>query len=137
MVRWVFADHGVLRGVSASRLLYLGLLPLARLVGRRDVVPSILREWASVPGREWLLRTGLVGALLTLVVAIFGSLWPAIALHALDDLGFEVMAWAGLRDGSTSGDVMKGERLTEPQSAPGVESSPTQAEPGAAPDRGV
>ena len=34
-------------------------------------------------GWNGALRTGIVGAIFTLVVAIFGSLWPAIALHAL------------------------------------------------------
>ena len=38
-------------------------------------------------GWNGVLRTGIVGALFTLVVAIFDSLWPAIALHALIDLG--------------------------------------------------
>lgn len=48
-------------------------------------------------GWNGVLRTGLVGAILTLVVAIFDSLWPAIALHALLDLGAGVMAWLALR----------------------------------------
>ena len=37
-------------------------------------------------GWNGVLRTGMIGAFLTLVVAILGSLWPAIALHALIDL---------------------------------------------------
>jgi uncharacterized protein len=87
-------------------------------------------------GWNGVLRTGMVGALLTLVVAILGSLWPAIALHALIDLGSGMMAWLALREGSARGDVVEGERPTEPQSASGVKSSPVQAEQGAAPDRG-
>lgn len=50
-------------------------------------------------GWNGVLRTALVGAFLTLVVAIFGSLWPAIALHALIDLGSGMMAWLALREG--------------------------------------
>jgi membrane protease YdiL (CAAX protease family) len=38
-------------------------------------------------GRAGIVRTGLVGAFLTLVVAITGSLLPAMVLHALIDIG--------------------------------------------------
>jgi uncharacterized protein len=53
-------------------------------------------------GWNGVLRTGLMGAVFTLVVAIFNSLWPAIALHALSDLGAGVMAWLALREGSAN-----------------------------------
>ena len=43
-------------------------------------------------------RTGIVGAFFTLVVAIFNSLWPAIALHAVVDLAAGTMAWLALRE---------------------------------------
>jgi uncharacterized protein len=59
-------------------------------------------------GWNGVVRTGIVGAFFTLVVAIFGSLWPAIALHALIDLGNGMMAWLVLREGSTRGDVAEG-----------------------------
>jgi uncharacterized protein len=49
-------------------------------------------------GWKGVLRTAAVGALLTVVVAVFQSLWPAIALHALIDLGSGAMAWVALRD---------------------------------------
>lgn len=68
-------------------------------------------------GWNGVLRTGIVGAFLTLVVAILGSLWPAIALHALIDLSSGMFAWLALREGSARGDVVEGERPTEPQSA--------------------
>ena len=51
-------------------------------------------------GWNGVLRTGIVGALYTLVVAILGSLWPAIALHVLLDLGGGVLAWMALREGA-------------------------------------
>jgi hypothetical protein len=72
----------------------------------------------------------MVGAFFTLVVAIFGSIWPAIALHALIDLGAGAMAWLAFRDGRAQGDVMEFETPTETQSAPSFESSRVQAEPG-------
>lgn len=48
-------------------------------------------------GWSGALRTAMVGALYTLAVAALGSLWPAIALHALVDLGSGAMAWLALR----------------------------------------
>jgi membrane protease YdiL (CAAX protease family) len=50
-------------------------------------------------GWNGVLRTGIVGLLLTLVVAVFDSLWPAIALHAVIDVGAGVMAGLVLREG--------------------------------------
>ncbi len=58
-------------------------------------------------GWNGVRRTGIVGAFYTLVVAIVGSLWPAIALHALTDLGAGMMAWLALREGRAKGDVME------------------------------
>jgi len=73
-------------------------------------------------GWNGVLRTGIVGALYTGVVALLGSLWPAIALHALVDLGSGTMAWLALRDGpGESGRVVAGQ-AAEPSSAPGVSS---------------
>jgi hypothetical protein len=69
------------------------------------------------------LRTGIVGAIFTLAVAIFNSLWPAIALHALLDLGQGMIAWLALREGQATGDVTE------------VESGPSQRETGPTPDR--
>ena len=44
-------------------------------------------------GWNGVLRTGIVGAAYTLVLAICESLWPAIVLHALLDLAGGLMAW--------------------------------------------
>lgn len=62
-------------------------------------------------GWNGVLRTGLVGAFFTLVVAVCGSLWPAIALHALLDLGQGVIAWLAVREGSAGGDLVEAESL--------------------------
>jgi uncharacterized protein len=56
-------------------------------------------------GWNGVLRTGIVGGIYTLVVAITDSLWPAIALHALLDLAGGIMSWLALRDGATTRDV--------------------------------
>ena len=86
-------------------------------------------------GWNGVLRVGIVGAGFTLAVAIFGSLWPAIALHALIDLANGMMAWLALREASPRGDAVQGERPAEPQSASGVHADPVHAEPSAGADR--
>jgi membrane protease YdiL (CAAX protease family) len=48
-------------------------------------------------GVKGILGTGIIGSLLTLVVLISGSLLPAIALHALADIGQGLVAWLVLR----------------------------------------
>lgn len=53
-------------------------------------------------GWRGVLHTGIVGAVFTLVVGIFDSLWPAIALHALVDISSGVMAWLALRQGQAA-----------------------------------
>ncbi len=58
------------------------------------VVFGVAHAYQGVKG---ILTTGVVGGLLTLVVLISGSLWPAIALHALTDIGAGLVAWLALR----------------------------------------
>jgi membrane protease YdiL (CAAX protease family) len=87
-------------------------------------------------GWNGALRTGVVGTILTLVVAISTSLWPAIVLHVLVDLGSGIIAWLVLREAQATDDVMEVERQPEQPSASRVESNSVQADLGAAPDRG-
>ena len=44
-----------------------------------------------------VLAIGVVGSLFTLVVLILGSLWPAMALHALVDISQGVLGWLAFR----------------------------------------
>jgi uncharacterized protein len=83
---WVFAQWLGWWGAAALSLLIFA-------------VAHIYQGWNGV------LRTGMVGALYTLVVAMFESLWPAIALHALLDLNGGIMAWLALRDEPREDDV--------------------------------
>jgi membrane protease YdiL (CAAX protease family) len=71
-------------------------------------VAHIYQGWNGV------LRTGIVGGIFTLVVAVTGSLWPAIALHALVDLFNGFMAWMALRDESAKGDAEENEQPPMP-----------------------
>jgi hypothetical protein len=126
-----FCEEFLFRGYFIWALApWLGWWGAAALSLSFFAVGHVYQGWNGV------LRTGVVGALYTLVVALSGSLWPAIVLHALLDLGQGIMAWLVLREGQATGSVVEGERPTELQSASGVESSPAHAEPGAAPDRG-
>jgi uncharacterized protein len=55
----------------------------------------------SYQGVKGILGTGAVGLLFTVVVLASGSLWPAIVLHALVDIGQGLIAWLVLRRGET------------------------------------
>lgn len=49
-------------------------------------------------GAKGVVAVGIVGGLLTLIVLVFGSLVPAIAVHILADAGEGFVAWLALRD---------------------------------------
>lgn len=63
--------------------------------------------WHAYQGWNGVLRTGIFGAFFTLVMAVFHSLWPAIALHALVDLGAGMMAWLALREAQADAQVAR------------------------------
>ncbi|MGH8138496.1 MAG: CPBP family intramembrane glutamic endopeptidase [Steroidobacteraceae bacterium] len=52
----------------------------------------------SYQGPNGVLRSALAGALFTVVVATFDSLLPAMAMHALIDIGSGYIAWLAFRD---------------------------------------
>src|SRR5262245_34165013 len=60
-------------------------------------------------GWNGVLRTAIFGALFTMLVALFDSLWPAIVLHVMVDFSGGVMAWLALRD-EPNDDVRKQEQ---------------------------
>lgn len=77
---WVFAP-------------WLGWWGAAALSLSIFAIGHIYQGWSGV------VKTGIVGGVFTLVVAISNSLWPAIALHALIDLANGIIAWLALREG--------------------------------------
>ena len=83
---WVFAP-------------WLGWWGAAALSLAIFAIAHVYQGWTGV------VRTGIFGALYTLLVAAFDSLWPAIALHVLVDLAGGVMAWLVLRDESANDPV--------------------------------
>ncbi|HVP38302.1 MAG TPA: CPBP family intramembrane glutamic endopeptidase, partial [Candidatus Saccharimonadales bacterium] len=57
-------------------------------------------------GAKGLLAAGVVGSGLTFVVLMCGSLLPAMALHALVDIGQGLVAWLALRDVQREGGIV-------------------------------
>lgn len=49
-------------------------------------------------GAKGMVASGVIGSLLTVVVVAAGSLLPAMALHALVDIGQGLVAWLALRE---------------------------------------
>ena len=104
-----FCEEFLFRGYLISVL-----SPWLSWWGAAAVSLSIFAIGHIYQGWNGVLRTGIVGALYTLVVAIFESLWPAIALHALLDFGSGVMAWLALREVQSKGD----EEVEQPKELP-------------------
>jgi len=59
-------------------------------------------------GAKGVVAVAVVGGLLTLIVVVFGSLVPAIAVHVLADVGEGLVAWLALRDGAAGHDGASG-----------------------------
>lgn len=76
----------------------LALAPWLGWWGAAALAVLIFASGHAYQGWNGVLRTGIVGILFTLVVAICGSLWPAIVLHFILDLGMGTIAWLALRD---------------------------------------
>lgn len=107
---WVAAS---LSAGFCEELVFRGYLiwafePALGLWGAAALSVALFALAHAYQGAKGVLATGIVGALLTLVVLVSGSLWPAMALHALVDLGQGLVAWlvlrgAGLSDRSGDG----------------------------------
>ena len=59
-------------------------------------------------GAKGVVAVGVVGGLFTLIVLVFGSLVPAIAVHILGDAGEGLVAWLALRDVAAGHDGASG-----------------------------
>lgn len=81
-----------------------GLAPWLGWWGAAALSLLIFASAHAYQGWNGILRVGIVGAIYTAVVAVSGSLWPAIALHFLTDLGSGMMAWLALRENKTEAD---------------------------------
>jgi len=87
-----FCEEFVFRGY-----LIWAFQPLLGLVGAALFSVVVFAMAHAYQGAKGILATGIVGGLLTLVVLVSGSLFPAIVLHAVVDIGSGLVAWAALR----------------------------------------
>jgi membrane protease YdiL (CAAX protease family) len=71
--------------------------PMFGLWGAAAFSVAVFAVAHAYQGVKGILGTGIVGILLTLVVLISESLLPAMALHALIDIGQGLIAWLVLR----------------------------------------
>ena len=79
--------------------------PMFGLWGAAAFSVAVFAVAHAYQGVKGILGTGIVGSLLTLVVLISESLLPAMALHALIDIGQGLIAWLVLRQVQGEGDV--------------------------------
>jgi hypothetical protein len=56
----------------------------------------------SYQGAQGVAGAGAIGTVFMFAVLVTGSLWPAVAMHAIVDLGEGVVAWLVLRKGDDS-----------------------------------
>jgi membrane protease YdiL (CAAX protease family) len=82
--------------------------PLLGLWGAAAFSVVVFAAAHAYQGAKGILATGVVGGLLTLVVLSSGSLFPAIALHVLTDIGTGLVAWLALRKAQGAGGIITG-----------------------------
>jgi len=81
--------------------------PLLGLWGAAGLSAVVFAAAHAYQGGKGILATGLAGSFLTLVVLISGSLWPAIALHVLTDIGTGLVAWLAVSRMEGGGDMSR------------------------------
>ena len=96
-----FCEEFLFRGY-----LIFAFQPLLGLWGAAAVSVVVFALGHAYQGIRSTLGPGIVGSLLTLVVLVSGSLLPAMALHALVDIGDGVVAWLVFRDVRPEGDMV-------------------------------
>jgi membrane protease YdiL (CAAX protease family) len=87
-----FCEEFIFRGY-----LIFAFQPMLGLGGAAIFSVVVFAAGHAYQGAKGALTTGVAGSLLTLVVLISGSLLPAMAMHALVDIGQGLLAWLGLR----------------------------------------
>jgi len=72
-------------------------------------------------GWNGMIRTAILGTLFVLIVALLNSLWPAIALHIVVDLGAGILAWLALREPQMTNGIVEAELQTKTAIGVGLE----------------
>ncbi len=96
-----FCEEFIFRGY-----LIWAFQPLLGLWGAAAFSTVIFALAHAYQGAKGILSTGIVGGLLAVAVLVFGSLWPAIALHALVDISQGLVAWLVLRQVQVDGEIV-------------------------------
>jgi membrane protease YdiL (CAAX protease family) len=94
----------------SEELIFRGFLirafrPMLGLWGAAALSLAVFAAAHAYHGVRGALAVGVVGALLTAVVLVFGSLWPAVAMHLLIDLQQGFAAWLVLQKPADPGRV--------------------------------
>ena len=89
-----FCEEFIFRGY-----LIRALQPVFGLWGAAAVSLVVFAAAHAYQGAIGVLATGAIGAALTLVVLVFGSLLPAMALHAVIDIGEGLVGYLVLGEG--------------------------------------
>jgi CAAX protease family protein len=87
-----FCEEFVFRGY-----LIWAAQPMFGLFGAAALSVAVFAAAHAYQGATGMLAAGAVGAVLTLVVLAFDSLLPAMAMHAVVDIGQGLVAWLVLR----------------------------------------
>lgn len=82
--------------------------PLLGLWGAAAISTLLFAAAHAYQGVGSVVKTGILGAAMMLMVLAFHSLWPAIAIHALVDIGSGVTALLILRGTATGNDIVDG-----------------------------
>ena len=85
--------------------------------GAAAVSLMIFATGHAYQGWNGILRTGIVGTIYTLIVAIVGSLWPAIVLHFIIDVGNGAIAWLALQEPTSAEEHVRRDDQTRSQTA--------------------
>jgi membrane protease YdiL (CAAX protease family) len=96
-----FCEEFIFRGY-----LIWAFRPVLGLWGAAAISVIVFASAHAYQGAKGVLTSGTAGSLLTLVVLISESLLPAIALHALIDLGQGFIAWLIFRKVQGEGDAV-------------------------------
>jgi hypothetical protein len=91
---------GVCEEVIFRGYLIWAFQPVLGLWGAAAFSVVVFAGAHAYQGASGVFATGAVGTVLTLVVLAFGSLFPAMAMHAIIDIGHGLVAWLVLRGGS-------------------------------------
>jgi membrane protease YdiL (CAAX protease family) len=98
---WMYAlslTAGVVEELLFRGYIIAVLAPILSWWGAAVVSVAAFGVLHAYQGRAGIVRTAVVGAVITLFVAATGSLIPAMVLHALIDVGSGTMGWLVLGD---------------------------------------